>query len=348
MSAAEVARRAPAIGPGWTGGVAFSDRQTDDARLTIAIARDAIRLGATVHLGVEVVAMERPAGHGLTVTCREDDGRSRSWDAASVVNAAGPWADRVRACDGRTEPLLQPSRGAHLVLSGVEIEDALLLHGRTPGHRLFAIPWRGVVLFGTTDLPDDGDPGRDVPEPEDLRSLFGEARRFFPAARLSRANVLSAFTGVRPLLLQRADTLRSSREHRVVDEEGLITIAGGKLTTWRTMAVATVDAVVRRLGRGGSSPPSLLEGVLPGGSATSADIQTCVRDELARNAADVLFRRLPVGHDPSLVRTALPEVVARLAEVFGWDASRRVAESEGVLAQLRHAEEYLDETLRHY
>src|SRR5262245_56100504 len=82
----------------------------------------------------------------------------------------------------RARPMMGGSRGAHLVLAGLPLKGALLLAGVRKGHRLFAIPWRNATLFGTTDLPDDGDPGRSLPEIEDLRVLLGEAQRLFPGA----------------------------------------------------------------------------------------------------------------------------------------------------------------------
>jgi len=344
VSANEIAAIAPGLGPGWSGGVAFADRQTDDGRLTVAIARDARRRGASIRLGVTVTALNQSAS-GYRASCRDEDDRESLASARCVVNAAGPWSDEVRRLAGKTRPILRASRGAHLVLSGLALDAALLLPGAERGHRLFAIPWRGATLFGTTDIADALDPGRDLPEIEDLRQLFEEARRLFPGAGLSRRHVLSAFTGVRPLLRQGGDTLASSREHRVLDEDGLVTIAGGKLTTWRTMALATVDAVVSRLGRGGASPASLLEEPLPGGHDEQEKLETVLTEEMVRHADDVVFRRLPIGHDPGAARRALPSIIERMAVQFEWDPERREAETSRVLARLDAGAARLDEAL---
>jgi glycerol-3-phosphate dehydrogenase len=344
VSPGEIARCAPSLSTGWSGGVAFADRQTDDGRLTVTIARDAHRRGASIRLGTEVTALSRGArGYRASLQC-EDAGPSVVL-ARCVVNASGPWADRVRLLAGKTPPILRASRGAHLVLTGVPLDTALLLPGTERGHRLFAIPWRGATLFGTTDVADGGDPGRQLPEIDDLRLLFDEVRRLFPGAGLTRLNVLSAFTGVRPLLRQAGATLASSREHRVLDEDGLITIAGGKLTTWRTMALATVDAVVSRLGKGGGSPSSLITEPLPGGDVESPDLQTVLAHEMARHADDVVFRRLPIGHDPGEARRALPQVIESMAERFSWDPERREAETARVLSRLAVGAARLDEAL---
>jgi glycerol-3-phosphate dehydrogenase len=344
VALSELATLAPGLSTGWTGGVAFSDRQTDDERLTVAIARDALRRGASIRLGVEVIALERTSA-GYRAACRDEDERDLSISARCVVNATGPWSDQVRRLAGRSAPILRVSRGAHLVLSGLTLHAALLLPGQKRGHRLFAIPWRDAVLFGTTDIADTLDPGRELAEPEDLRLLFDEARRLFPGAGLTRRNVLSCFTGVRPLLRQDGDPLRSSREHRILDEDGLVTIAGGKLTTWRTMALSTVDAVVRRLGRGGASPGCLLDEPLPGGGDAHPRLDAVLDEEMVAHADDVVFRRLPLSRDPTEVRRLLPSIVNRMAVRFGWGPERCSAETARVIMRLERACRRLDEAL---
>jgi glycerol-3-phosphate dehydrogenase len=136
-----------------------------------------------------------------------------------------------------------------------------------------------------------------------------------------------------------------SREHRVLDEDGLVTIAGGKLTTWRTMALATVDAVVKRLGRGGASPAALLEDPLPGGAEDEPSLEGVLSHDMPRHAEDVVFRRLPIGHDPAVVRRALPAIVGGMASRFGWDPARCEAESNRVIQRLDQGSARVDEAL---
>lgn len=344
IEADELRRIAPALSPGWTAGIAFMDRQTDDARLTVAIARDAKHRGASIRLGVTVTGIER-IGRKLRVSCRDEEDRESSIVAGCVVNASGAWADGVRRLAGNVRPILRTSRGAHLVLQGFDLHMALILPGAKPKHRVFAIPWRGVVLFGTTDVADADDPGRELPELEDLRVLFETARQLFPAAGLTRRHVLSSFTGVRPLLAQPGDTLASSREHRVIDEDGLVTIAGGKLTTWRTMAIAGVDAAVKHLRTGDPSPRALVEESLPGGDLERPDLDHVLAYELARHADDVIFRRLPIGHDPDEARRQLPAIVAAMSSNAGWSALRCRMETDRVTSRLERDAARLDEAL---
>lgn len=344
VSAGDIARSVPALSPGWTGGVAFSDRQTDDARLTVAIARDARRRGAEIRLGEAVTAFTT-SGRGLSAACAGEDGRPSKITAAAVINAAGPWADGIRRLFVGAPAVLGLSRGAHLVLRGIPLATALLLPGSRRGHRLFAIPWRGATLFGTTDVADSGDPGRELAEIEDLRLLFHEALRLFPGAGLTRANVLSSFTGSRPLLAKGGDTLTASREHRVIVDGSLVTVAGGKLTTWRTMALQAVDAATRLLGRGGASPAALLHEPLPGGDDEHPGLETVLSEEMPRHAEDVVFRRLPIGHDPVETRRVLPSIVDAMAARSGWSLETRRDETARVLERLSAAAARIDDAL---
>lgn len=253
---------------GWTGGVEFHDRQTEDARLTVAIARDAARLGAIFRTRCEAVEMldRRGVIRGARLVDVESGGCFEV-EAGVVINAAGPWADRVRAAAGATEPALRTTRGAHLVLPDLGLRRAVLLAGQRPGHRIFAIPWRGATLFGTTDDEDRGDPGRLAPRCEDVDLLLTEATRYFPAAGISRDRVISCFAGIRPLVRAEGDTLTLSREHRILDDHGMLSLVGGKLTTWRSMAEDIVRRAARRLGRGSAGPVHENGRTLPGGGA---------------------------------------------------------------------------------
>ena len=342
LGASAIEELAPQLASGYRGGVAFFDRQTDDARLTLAIAEDARRRGASIRSRVAVSAVDRARG-AYTLSCREESGVGSSLQARAVVNATGAWADRVRALAGHRTPLLRTSRGAHLVLEGIRLGGALLLAGEHPGHRLFAIPWRGLTLFGTTDTEDDGMPGRDVPVADDLRLLFREACRHFPAAGLTRRQVVSAFTGVRPLVRGSGETLKASREHEIHDEDGLVTIVGGKLTTWRVMAIDAIDAVVRRLGRSTPSPAVLLDAPLP--VVEPPTLVSATSDPFARHVEDVLFRRVAVGHDPREVRRLLPEAVALMTAARGWSTATAAEETSRVLDKLAAIERRLDEAI---
>jgi glycerol-3-phosphate dehydrogenase len=386
LSAEEVRSRIPALEDrDLVGGVCFSDRATEDARLTLAIARDAVALGASVLLGVEVVELRTTGGRVGGALCRDRDGAATEVDAGVVVNAAGPWVDAVRGLAGARAPALRPTRGSHLVLPDLGLAGAVMLNGRRPGHRMFAIPWRGATLFGTTDF-DDADPDAVAPD-ADVDLLLDEARRSFPRHRLERGSVLSAFAGLRPLVRSGGDSLAVSREHRILEDGGMITLAGGKLTTWRSMSEEVVARVLSRLGRrltrpglsavrplpGGASIPAnddprlrplpagsrehllSLYGsesvavaaiaardpeaalpILPGRPDVLAQVDFAAKEEMGKHLADVVLRRLPLGHDVAVARAAGPVVARRLARTLGWDAaaeSRELRALEDALAR---------------
>jgi glycerol-3-phosphate dehydrogenase len=131
----------------------------------------------------------------------------------------------------------------------------------------------------------------------------------------------------------------------VRDEDGLVTIAGGKLTTWRTMAIDAVNASLPHVGRSVPSPATLLDRPLPGGSVAVPDLDAVLADEMPRHAEDVVFRRLPIGHDPRAVRRAIPDVIERMSARFGWEPARARAEHERVTDRLDAGVKILDDAL---
>jgi len=320
----EVRRLLPELDPaGLTGGVLFHDRQTDDARLTVAVARDAVRRGAALRIGWEVVDLLDEHGSIVGARCRDrETGELREVRAFAVVNACGPWADRVRDLAGATQAVLRVSRGTHLVLRGFSVDRAVMLSGRRPGHRFFVLPWRGVALLGTTD--DDHAGGLDdvTPDPGDVMLLLAEAQRHFPGSRLGLDSVLSTFSGLRPLLRSEGPTRSLSRDHRLLEERGMWTIVGGKLTTWRSMAEEVLVRICRRLGFGARHRDSAVS-ALPGGEA-----QLCAEDpRLARVPRDAREHLLGLygceavkvadlaASSPEGARTLLPDTPCILAQI---------------------------------
>lgn len=310
------------IGPEWTGGVLFADRQTDDARLTIAIARHAARLGARIRTRAEAVDLLEAEGtvSGAIVRDRET-GTEEAIEAGAVVNACGPVADALRERTGAKKPLLRTSRGTHLVLPPLGLERAVLFAGRNRRHRLFAIPWRGATLFGTTDVA--APPGADAASSEEIRLLLDEARRLFPGAGLSPSKIAHVFAGLRPLLRDGGETVTASREHRIVIERGLVTVAGGKLTTWRVLGEDAAKAVGARLGRDGAPVPPSRSEALPGGDAVvspgdprlSGLPAGCAERLAARYGSEAPEVARIAREDPAAGEPLLPDREILLAEV---------------------------------
>jgi glycerol-3-phosphate dehydrogenase len=246
-----LAARAP------TSGYLFYDCQTDDARLVLTVLGEAERFGAVCANGLEVVDLLEDGGRSRGVRVRDvAGGETFEVRADSVVNATGVWADRLRPEELHDEaevPVIRPSRGTHITLSS---DDLPLVSGAIVpaggGRTIFALPWLGSTLVGTTDNDyDDPDLDHIRPGEDDITYLLEAVNRFF-ATDLSAEAITGAFAGVRPLI-STGDPKKSvdiSRKAELYEtSSGMITITGGKLTTWRRMAKMAVDRLVEREAR---------------------------------------------------------------------------------------------------
>lgn len=235
------------------GGYVYYDSQTDDVRLTMAILMKARDAGAVVcnHLRVTDLLAVSGSISGVVVEDRLD-GRSIEIRANDVVNATGVWADELRLMERPgTEPYLRPSKGVHLVLQGrsLPLKAACLLPA---GKRrtVFAVPWRSSVIVGTTDTGYEGPLEEPGVTAEEAAYLLGALSRNFDRP-FGADDVAGAYAGLRPLLAHgdTEETRDLSRRHAVFrGDAGLVTVTGGKLTTYRVMAEEVVDLVTRRRG----------------------------------------------------------------------------------------------------
>ncbi|MGE3821881.1 MAG: glycerol-3-phosphate dehydrogenase/oxidase, partial [Isosphaeraceae bacterium] len=236
------------------GGVLYRDGQFDDARLAVALARTADDLGATVLNALEVTALgKNPSGMVDRLTARDTEtGETFAVAARSVINATGVFADELRRMDDPAQPgILSPSQGAHVVLdrSFLPGETALMVPRTDDGRVLFAIPWRGRVLVGTTDTPVQEVSREPRPLPEELAFLLRHAGRYMVKdPRIE--DVRCTFAGLRPLFRPggraTSGTAKVSREHAtLVSQSGLVTITGGKWTTYRRMGRDAVDLAAK-------------------------------------------------------------------------------------------------------
>jgi glycerol-3-phosphate dehydrogenase len=247
----EVTELLPALAPrDPSGGYLFFDCQTDDVRLVLTVLAEAARFGAVPVNRVEAVAL---TDGGARV--REHKGGELEVRAANVVNATGVWADRLRPEELHDEaevPVIRPSRGTHVVLPADRLPvRAGAIAPAGGGRMIFVLPWLGQTLVGTTDSDHDGDIEHVRPADEDVEYLLDAVNSFF-AGSLAPDDVAAAYAGVRPLI-STGDPKKSvdiSRKAELYEtSSGMITITGGKLTTWRRMAKLTVDRIVEREGR---------------------------------------------------------------------------------------------------
>jgi len=236
-----------------TSGYLFYDCQTDDVRLVLTVLGEAERFGAVCANRLDVTGLLEHSGraHGVHVLDTES-GERFDVRAANVVNATGVWADQLRPNELLEEaelPRIRPSRGTHVTISHEELPlvgGAIVPAGG--GRTIFALPWLGHTLVGTTDNDYEGQLAHIKPSSDDIDYLLAAVNAFF-ATELSPAQLTGAFAGVRPLI-STGDPKKSvdiSRKSELYEtSSGMITITGGKLTTWRRMAKMTVDRLVER------------------------------------------------------------------------------------------------------
>jgi glycerol-3-phosphate dehydrogenase len=232
----------------------YTDAQVDDARLVLDSLKSARALGCAAVNHAEVVEFLRDGKGRLCGACVRDALSDRTIEirADVVVNAAGPAVERVRGIDRPVpRPELRPAKGVHLVIPRhrVHLEGAITFEAADKRH-LFVIPWDDVVLLGTTDTFTD-EVDAPVVTIEEVHYLLDAANEAFPRACLTTNDLRSVFAGVRPLAASPDEDTppsRVSREHRIYeDPSGLVSAAGGKLTTYRAMGKAIVDRAVRQL-----------------------------------------------------------------------------------------------------
>ena len=286
---------------GLVGAALYYDAQADDARLVLATMRAAARAGALVANYAAVTSLLKPDGRVRGAVVQDTlSGQSFTVRANVVVNATGPWSDEVRRLDDpQAVPLLRPTKGAHVAVPRRRIanQHAVTLFSHVDGRVMFVLPWGDLSYIGTTDTDADSSPDALRVTAADVTYLLRTANAAFPDAHLAPTDVVSAWAGLRPLLNQdnRSNPSQVSREHHVVESpHGLITIAGGKLTTYRVMARDVVDRVSKRLheldGRPLAARAATDRIPLPGGEA--ADLQVLVEAARARGASDATAQHL--------------------------------------------------------
>ncbi len=229
------------------GGFRFMDAQVDDARLVLRIIRESIRAGASAMNYTSVVELRRDArDHVVGVVLEDTETRStKEINARAVINATGVWAERLHHSP---EPgkHLRPLRGSHLVFprSVLPVDQAIALIHPADRRPVYVLPWEGAILFGTTDLDHSQDlslePSITIEEASYLMECL---KSFFPSSGISLTDCLSTFCGIRPVLSEgKLDPSKESREHVVWVDNGLVTVTGGKLTTFYRLAADALAA----------------------------------------------------------------------------------------------------------
>ena len=280
---------------GLRGAARYFDAAVDDARLALSTIRAAAEAGAFLFSRTRVTDFALGDAGIAGVEVSRDTGDRHTLHARAVVNATGPWLDRIRemASPG-ISPRLRPTKGVHVVVDRERVGNrhAIIFTSPVDGRVMFVLPWGDFTYIGTTDTDFGGDPGAARADQADVDYLIASANGIYPEASLTVDDVVSTWAGVRPLLAP-ADALKdgevsesgTSREHIVWrDGSGLYNIGGGKLTTYRVMAKDAVDAVVRDLPeerRRRLDPSATADAPLPGGYDRGWD---ALRDVVVREA----------------------------------------------------------------
>lgn len=247
------------------GGIIYYDCATDDARLTVENVLDARTLGATALNHVRATRLIKDGERfGGAEVVDEPTGTTLRVKARVVVNATGPWCDEIRQLYG-APPILGPTKGVHIVVDAkrLPLQRALLVKERK--RVVFCLPWGPRSVIGTTDTFYDGSPDGVRADHADVSYLLDVGNHYFPDSKLTMADVLATWAGLRPLLRppSAANASAVSREHHIEAAPGLVTVAGGKLTTYRIMAAEVVDRAVAQLASTRGSTTH--ERPLPGG-----------------------------------------------------------------------------------
>ncbi len=354
------------------GGYSYFDAQTDDARLVLRVIGEGVRAGGTVLNYASVEGLLRYQNGQVAGVQLHDQasGREKEVRAGVVMNATGAWADRLRSHIQR-KPQLRPLRGSHLFFPHVKLpltQSISFLH--PADHRpVFAFPWEGVTLVGTTDVDQGGEiPSDPRPSAAEAEYLMQAVNHAFKPLGLQLEDAQATISGIRPVVnTGQADPSKESREFVLWEEDGLLTVTGGKLTTFRLMAQAALRAVQRRLPGHPKSDAAVLEGTdavleaelepmtmlrLLGryGAQAASLIQASASDELSpigdtrylwaelRWAAraegvvhleDLLLRRVRLGILTSQGGLPLMDRIRSIAQPeLGWDDARWQAEAD--------------------
>ena len=344
----------------------FHDAQTDDVRLTHAVLAAARRSGAVTLNYAEVIGMETPGPARAAITDRLDGGTIEV-TARHVVNAAGVWAERVASLAGPVPFRIERSKGTHLVLDAPALirETALVIPETDDGRLAFAVPWRGRVILGTTDEPSTEDPDAVRATAGEARYLLDHLNRYLNV-RVGKNAVLSAYTGLRPLV-RRTDARSAAlpRSHEVVEHPGaLVSIIGGKLTTYRRMAEDTGDVLVRRDGRRTPSrtatlplddtdeaiaaliaaDPALSHVLVPGLAVREADVVYACRAEQCVHVADfMIFRSHLALLDREHGLGCVTGVAHLMARELGWTADETTSQVDEYRRRVAAETAFLDE-----
>jgi glycerol-3-phosphate dehydrogenase len=350
LSVSGVLAREPSLETqGLTGGAEYYDAATDDTRLTLANALAAADAGATV--------VNHAAARSILRVHDTLTGAAVEMGARVIVNATGPWSDVVRQmADDEMRPVVHGSKGVHIAVPATRVgnQGAVTILSAIDGRVMFVLPAGRQTIIGTTETETHAGPADVRASTDDIRYLLESANAAFPAARLTSSDVVSAWAGIRPLVAgqrgETGDAASASREHEIdIGLAGMISVTGGKLTTYRAMAAEVVDTVFTALGRApvpsrthivplpgadrsaqvdalAAGRPELARPLTPDSVYRGADLVYAVQCEKAYTLSDLLIRRTHIAYETrDAGRSVAPRAAELVAPLLEWTDADRAA-----------------------
>lgn len=339
LSLQQVKDRAPALNAqGLTGAMSYTDALTDDCRLVMRTLLEGARYGAVASNYLQVTSLENDE-NGFSVTLKDQvkhvEGTVR---ARQVINATGAWADRFSGSEARVRPL----RGSHLFVDSerLPVRDCLTVMHPDDGRPVFVFPWEGVTCVGTTDLdhPQDMDIEASASSQE-VDYLLTLINSQFPGRDIDRDDVFATIAGVRPVIAsgKGIDPSKERRDHAVWGDNGVVTVSGGKLTTFRLIALdallatGLIDEAAHRRGQKTKEPmyrplesaPSAVENFLHANQDDEVFFGWLLEQEAVEHLDDLMLRRTRLGLTrPQAGRAVLEHRRKQIQAALGWDDDR--------------------------
>jgi len=254
FSRSRLLKECPGLNPeGLKGGHLYYDAQMDDSRLVLRILQEAVAAGGTALNYAKVTSLLRTNNGQACGVVVNKEGEEKAIEGQVIINATGPWSDDIRQHIG-AQPRMRKLRGSHLIFSSEDfpLSHAVTLYHPKDNRAMFALPWEGTSMIGTTDLDHSPKLEAIQDEPcashEEIDYIMDALRATFPSAQVTHDNIISSFAGLRPIIgTGKPRPSDESRAHGVFEENGLLTITGGKITTFRIMANEVLQVASQRL-----------------------------------------------------------------------------------------------------
>jgi glycerol-3-phosphate dehydrogenase len=365
-----------------TDGFYYYDAEVDDSRLVLRVLQEGIENGgqAMNYTRASQLLFDpkgKVCGVHLVDLSPDHSGREKDVEARVVIHATGPWSDLLR-CEVEAPARIRKQRGSHLIFSRdrLPLDNAITFFHPRDKRAMFVFPWEGVTMIGTTDLDHPLEYEQTHPEPfitrAEVQYTFEALEYLFPKSALTEADVISSFAGLRPIVSSgTGNPSKESRAHCLWEEKGLITITGGKLTTYRIMALEALKRACERLperpiistampmfmplpakphdvaeglwqrlaGRYGNLAGQILDTIplqemanVPGNTALWSEIRWAVRAEAVEHLDDLLLRRVRIGLTDRQGGLSHLEAIQSIVQAeLGWDEARWAEESSRYL-----------------